>query len=243
MMQLTCGRCGTQWNVVGSTAPPCPRCGAMAPTSPSQPPPGTARSPLAATTERTAFGFTDPASQAAAAAHTLPAPTPAMLAPNAGHAAIPSYPPPPQHAIATAPSYPAAYPIAQPPAYIPPSAQVPSGAGHMPSYPAASAPPSMQVVAHPAATPYMTPPPDALAPYGRKKDAGIAALLSFFIPGAGQLYNGQMGKGAAFLMVMIFVNLPLMFVWIGFLTGFVTWLWSIIDAYVSAGRINRAQKV
>ena len=233
MMQLTCGRCGTNWNVMGSAAPPCPRCGAMVAPSPSQPP--TSRSPLAATTERTAFGFADPvASRAAQVAHTLPAPTPAMLAPSAYQpAAVPSYPPPPQALAAQAPSY------------VAPGPPVSDVRGALPSYPAAAPPQSVQVVIHhhQVAAPYMTPPPDALAPYERRKDSGIAALLSFFIPGAGQLYNGQMGKGAAFLMAMIFVNIPLMFVWIGFLTGLVTWLWSMIDAYVAAERINRGKNV
>lgn len=189
--------------------------------------PSTSRSPMAATTERTALGTPDPvASREVASAHTLPAPTPAQLAPYLS--STPSYPAP-------APSYPGpSYPAPSAGAYPPPPG------GHLPSYPAA-APPPVHVVIHSAAhaPAYAQPPPGALAPYHRKRDSGIAALLSFFVPGAGQLYNGQIGKGAAFLLVTIFVNVPLMFVWVGFVTQLATWLWAMIDAYVSAEKINR----
>ena len=229
MMQLTCGRCGTQWAVVGSTAPPCPRCGAMVAPSPGVAP-ATSRSPMAATTERTALGTPDPvASRDVAGAHTLPAPTPAQLAPYLS--STPSYPAPATFYPSQTPSYPD-----ESRSYWAPSPV------HLPSYPAAAAPPPVHVVIHaPAHAPaYAQPPPGALAPYHRKRDSGIAALLSFFVPGAGQLYNGQVGKGAAFLLVTIFVNVPLMFVWVGFVTQLATWLWAMIDAYVSAEKINRS---
>lgn len=256
MMQLTCGRCGTQWTVVGSTAPPCPRCGSMvAPAAMmgSMPSPMPARSPMAATTERTALGGPD--TSAAASAHTLPAPTPAMLAPHAGHS--PSYPPP------ASPTYPSHVPALASPSYPgpPPGTGAPPTGPHAvhPSYPGphpgsypgphpgaypGAAPAPVHVVIHGAAPivpapAYGVPPPAALAPYGRKRDSGIAALLSFFLPGAGQLYNGQTGKGVGFLLVTVFVNVPLMFLWIGFATQLVTWLWAMIDAYVSAEKINR----
>src|SRR5262245_34821700 len=34
-----------------------------------------------------------------------------------------------------------------------------------------------------------------------QKNSGIAAVLSFFFPGAGQIYNGQIGKGLLFLIL------------------------------------------
>ncbi|MBI2390233.1 MAG: hypothetical protein HYV09_11645 [Deltaproteobacteria bacterium] len=82
-----------------------------------------------------------------------------------------------------------------------------------------------------------------MVPYVRRKDAGVATLLSFFLPGAGQIYNGQIGKGLGFLLVSIFVNFPLMFVGVGFLTGLITWIWAMIDAHSSAEKINRGQIV
>ncbi len=230
MMQLTCGRCGTQWAIVGSTAPPCPRCGAMvAPAPPVTP--ATSRSPRAATTERTALGTPDPVDREVASAHTLPAPTPAQLAPYVS--STPSY-------AAPAPSYPVspAYPAS--PSQPAPSPSYPAPYPGAPAtHPGSQAPP-VHLVIHTHAPAYGEPPPHALTPYHRKRDSGIAALLSFFVPGAGQLYNGQVGKGAAFLLVTIFVNVPLMFVWVGFVTQLATWLWSMIDAYVSAEKINRS---
>lgn len=71
-----------------------------------------------------------------------------------------------------------------------------------------------------------------------EKNPGAAALLSFFITGAGQIYNGQVGKGLI-LMVVQAVNVLLMFVLIGFLTYFVVWAFAIYDAYSVAERLNR----
>jgi TM2 domain-containing membrane protein YozV len=80
------------------------------------------------------------------------------------------------------------------------------------------------------------------APYVRKKDPGVSTMLSFFVPGAGQLYNGQIGKGCVFLAVTV-VNILLLFVGVGLVTGLVTWIWSMVDAHGSAERINRGEIV
>jgi TM2 domain-containing membrane protein YozV len=115
-----------------------------------------------------------------------------------------------------------------------------------PTYPQQPAyqayPQPVQVVIQNQIAPYPVA-PYAMAPYVRRKDAGVATLLSFFLPGAGQLYNGQVGKGLAFLLVTLFVNLPLMFIGVGFLTGLITWIWGMIDAHSSAERINRGEIV
>lgn len=74
------------------------------------------------------------------------------------------------------------------------------------------------------------------------KSAGLAAFLSFVIPGLGQLYNGQYGKMLIFF-ILIFVNTALTFVLIGYLTGFITLIIGIIDAYKSAKRLNQANQV
>ena len=73
-----------------------------------------------------------------------------------------------------------------------------------------------------------------------EKNPGIAALLSLIFVGAGQIYNDQVGKGIG-LMVLQFVNVILMFVLIGFLTGFVTWLYAVWDAYNTAEKINAGE--
>ena len=53
----------------------------------------------------------------------------------------------------------------------------------------------------------------------------IPALLSFFIPGLGQIVKGQVGKGIlAFIGVgfgMIMLLIP----------GVIIWIWQIVDAY------------
>lgn len=118
-------------------------------------------------------------------------------------------------------------------------AQGPQPYGMVPQY----APQPIVVIQNQVNAPYGAA-PYAMAPYGyaKRKDAGVAALISFFLPGGGQLYNGQVGKGVAFLAVT-FVNFFLLFVGIGFLTGIATWIWSMVDAHQTAERINRGEIV
>ena len=47
------------------------------------------------------------------------------------------------------------------------------------------------------------------------KSAGLAAVLSFLIPGLGQIYNGQIVKGLIIVVVQA-INVALMHVLIGF---------------------------
>lgn len=74
----------------------------------------------------------------------------------------------------------------------------------------------------------------------QEKDPGIAAVLSFFVSGLGQIYNGEIGKGIAFMVVQL-VNFALVFVLVGFLTLPAVWLFAIYDAYKSAERINERE--
>lgn len=69
------------------------------------------------------------------------------------------------------------------------------------------------------------------------KSPGLAAVLSFFLPGLGQIYNGQIAKG------LFFVVLAAVFGWltvvvIGFLLYPILWVYGIYDAYKTAERIN-----
>lgn len=73
------------------------------------------------------------------------------------------------------------------------------------------------------------------------KNPTTAWALSFLIPGGGQFYNGESGKGVAFLggyaasaAVFWFVSWP-----IGLTGMLVTSVWSQIDAPTTANRINR----
>lgn len=67
----------------------------------------------------------------------------------------------------------------------------------------------------------------------------IAALLSasgLLFPitaGAGQIYNGEVGKGIAFSVIQI-INVLLIFVVIGFITFPAVGLYAIYDAYKTA---------
>lgn len=217
-MQLTCRRCHGSFAVQGNAPTPCPACGSI-----EVAPLPSARSPKAATTERPMpGGFSAPVSQ--------PAPLPPSQVGAPGALAYPAH----------APAYPAPVPYQQQP-QVPQPVQpwgYPTQQPQYPSYPQ----PVQVVIQNQINAPYAGA-PYGMVPYVRRKDAGVATLLSFFLPGAGQIYNGQVGKGLAFLLVTIFVNFPLMFVGVGFLTGLITWIWAMIDAHSSAEKINRGQIV
>lgn len=69
------------------------------------------------------------------------------------------------------------------------------------------------------------------------KNPGLAAVLSFFYMGLGQIYNGQIHKGIAFLIAYS-ISWLLMNLWIGYLTTPILWFYGIYDAYKSAEKIN-----
>lgn len=71
--------------------------------------------------------------------------------------------------------------------------------------------------------------PEIYAEVGPKSPA-LALMLSFFIPGVGQMYNGQVGKGIGMLVLCIFL-------WL-FWLGWIIWIWAMINAYSSAKAIN-----
>jgi TM2 domain-containing membrane protein YozV len=71
------------------------------------------------------------------------------------------------------------------------------------------------------------------------KNPGIAMLLSFFITGAGQIYNGQLMKGIVLIGIQI-INFWLMWLLIGFVTYAIVWIYGIYDANKTAQRINAA---
>ena len=75
---------------------------------------------------------------------------------------------------------------------------------------------------------------------GVEKNPGLAAVLSFIWTGAGQIYNGQLMKGLAFIGLQV-VNILLMIVIIGFFTFFATWVYAIYDAYKTAEKINAGE--
>ena len=70
------------------------------------------------------------------------------------------------------------------------------------------------------------------------KNPGVAAVLSFFYMGLGQIYNGQIAKGVAF-MVAYSVSIVMIFILVGLITTPVLFIWGMYDAYKSAEKINR----
>ncbi|MCW1923229.1 GYF domain-containing protein [Luteolibacter arcticus] len=63
------------------------------------------------------------------------------------------------------------------------------------------------------------------------KNPGVAAVLSFFVPGLGQIYNGQIGIG----LVLCILTFALYFT---IILGLVLHLHLVYDAYQTATKIN-----
>ncbi|MCC5979057.1 MAG: DUF4339 domain-containing protein [Salinarimonas sp.] len=64
------------------------------------------------------------------------------------------------------------------------------------------------------------------------KSPGLALFLSFLFAGLGQIYNGEIAKGIVMLVLTILLWLVLL--------GWIIWIWSMIDAYGGAKRLNIA---
>ncbi len=95
------------------------------------------------------------------------------------------------------------------------------------------------------------PPPGRISTIPEKKNVALSVLLSFFIPGAGQMYCGKVVRGAGILVLSV-----LMFMIFGYTAGsnpnssepvfpFLLWIlvyiWNIYDASKLAGKINRGE--
>lgn len=83
------------------------------------------------------------------------------------------------------------------------------------------------------------PEPDPASP--RMKQPWLAIMLSIVFTGLGQLYNGQILKGLLFMAIHI-VNFALMHWFIGLVTAPVFWVYGMIDALDTAGRINAQRR-
>jgi TM2 domain-containing membrane protein YozV len=75
------------------------------------------------------------------------------------------------------------------------------------------------------------------------KNSGLAAVLSLIIPGLGQMYAGQIGRGLLFLFVVIplTVIIALFFFWLilPLFLPLAFWIWNIFDAYNICNEYNR----
>ncbi len=72
------------------------------------------------------------------------------------------------------------------------------------------------------------------------KSSGLAAVLSFILPGLGQIYNGQIGKGLLFIILLI-VSVLSILILIGIILLPVFWIYNIYDAYDTAKKINAGE--
>jgi TM2 domain-containing membrane protein YozV len=70
-----------------------------------------------------------------------------------------------------------------------------------------------------------------------QKNPGVAAVLSFFWSGLGQIYNGEIGKGIL-LLILYVVSCLLIWVVIGIITTPILWIYGMVDAYKTAERLN-----
>jgi TM2 domain-containing membrane protein YozV len=70
------------------------------------------------------------------------------------------------------------------------------------------------------------------------KNPGVAAILSFIIPGLGQIYNGEIRKGILYLIgyLIAFASIT---IFVGFLAAPVIWIYGMIDAYKTAEKMNK----
>ncbi|MBP6412581.1 MAG: hypothetical protein KA450_03975 [Bacteroidia bacterium] len=59
---------------------------------------------------------------------------------------------------------------------------------------------------------------------------GMPALLSFFIPGLGQLIKGHVLKG---ILIWVLGGILIFLLWWTFIIPFVIWGWNVYDAYNS----------
>lgn len=73
------------------------------------------------------------------------------------------------------------------------------------------------------------------------RNPGVAAVLSFFIPGLGQIYNGQIGMAIVYFVFAIFSVIACSII-IGFITTPIIWIVGIIDAYRSAEKLNKGSR-
>ena len=75
-----------------------------------------------------------------------------------------------------------------------------------------------------------------------EKSPGVALLLSFFIPGLGSIYIGQVGFGIG-LMFMTFIFGMMSFYLVPLMAlVFICWIYGMSSAYSEAKKMNSAAK-
>jgi TM2 domain-containing membrane protein YozV len=75
----------------------------------------------------------------------------------------------------------------------------------------------------------------------QRKTPAVAILLSFIISGAGQIYNGEVGKGIGMIIAYIFCFAASALILPVFIL-IALWIWGMIDANTKAKEFNDALK-
>jgi TM2 domain-containing membrane protein YozV len=72
-----------------------------------------------------------------------------------------------------------------------------------------------------------------------KKSMGVAYLLWFFLGGFGahRFYLGRTGS-ATFIVLCTLLSIPLMFIFVGFVTIFISAFWVLIDLFLIPGMVD-----
>ncbi len=71
------------------------------------------------------------------------------------------------------------------------------------------------------------------------KNSGIAAVLSFIIPGAGLLYAGQIGKGLIYFIIGLVLTFATAALIVFVVPLLIFWVWQVYDAYNITEDYNR----
>lgn len=71
-----------------------------------------------------------------------------------------------------------------------------------------------------------------------EKNPGFALMLSFIVPGFGQLYNNQIQKGIGFIVVWFISILLLVFI-VGVFILLIIWIYAMYDAYNTSKDLNK----
>lgn len=73
------------------------------------------------------------------------------------------------------------------------------------------------------------------------KNPIIAAILSFIITGAGQVYNGDIKKGLKFFIIEIILILSIYFI-IGIILAPIFWIYCAYEAYNTAENMSKKKE-
>ena len=66
----------------------------------------------------------------------------------------------------------------------------------------------------------------------RKKSPGLAAFISFLLPGAGQIYGGKIGRGIVWFLAGVLGY------WLWVVPGIIIHICCIVNAYKTVQRYN-----